>query len=124
MRVARFNLIGVALDLSPLRFGDPNVSITVQRVQSLLAVIRSVIQRGRLTSVQADSLASKLGFALCTILWAIWPLPAAPHSSQSLLAQAKPLQKVTRMSALVDQVSAGLPATFYPKVPASLSTFD
>ena len=62
MKVARFNVIGVALDLSPLPFGDPNVSITVQRVQSLLAVIRSVI----LTSGQAASLSGKLGFALCT----------------------------------------------------------
>ena len=70
MKVARFNVIRVALDWSPLSFGDSNVGVTARRVQSLLAM--SVIQRGRLTSVQADSLAGKLGFALCTILWAIY----------------------------------------------------
>ena len=61
---ARFNVIGVALDLSSLPQGNPSVRITCQRVQSLLTTIRAVLHSDRLTSGQAASLSGKLGFAL------------------------------------------------------------
>ena len=57
-------VIGVSLDLRPFPMGDPTIMVTTRRIQSLQALIKSILMKMGLGSGEASSLAGKLGFTL------------------------------------------------------------
>ena len=61
---ALFTAIGISVNLRPFPHGDPTILVTKRRVASLLEIIKNVLDKKKLGSGEAASIAGKLGFTL------------------------------------------------------------
>ena len=61
---AKFNVIGLCLDLSMTPSGQPMIFVTAARLQSLDKILLQILARKRLATGEAASLSGKLGFTI------------------------------------------------------------
>jgi hypothetical protein len=87
-----FCVIGVSVDLRPVPGGDPYITVTKRRLESLITLIKSILAQKLFGSGDAPSLAGRLGFTLSATFGRVGRCRIGPILKRAY-SNAKPLGK-------------------------------